>query len=95
MPRYIDITGHRYGILTPICVDHKDKWDEYWLCQCACGNKVVRGKSAMRKGTTTSCGCDRYKRASISLKRQNRYEIYDDYAINHTITRLVIEEWFD
>ena len=30
----------------------------YWLCECECGNTVIRTSKALRKGITTSCGCN-------------------------------------
>ena len=62
MGKYIDITGQKFGLLTALNVDHKTKWDEHWLCKCDCGNKVTRSKSGLRKGLSTSCGCERYKK---------------------------------
>ena len=75
MGKYIDITGQKFGLLTALNVDHKTKWDEHWLCQCDCGNKVTRSKSGLRKGLSTSCGCEKYRKVSESLKVKNRYDI--------------------
>jgi hypothetical protein len=58
MPRFLDITGHRYGKLVVICrandsMDRKVQWE----CACDCGStKIIRGNS-LRYGRTKSCGC--------------------------------------
>ena len=53
-----DRTGHRYGRLTAIKVDHKDKNNRWhWLCKCDCGNYAVAAGDSLTKGLTRSCGC--------------------------------------
>jgi hypothetical protein len=57
MPRYINITGNRFGKLVairPVSVDARRQMR--WLCQCDCGEKtIVRGDSL--RWVTRSCGC--------------------------------------
>lgn len=51
-------TGEKYGRLTAIKIDHKDKSNRYhWLCECECGNYTVVAGDALTKGLTRSCGC--------------------------------------
>lgn len=69
---YIDITGQRFGMLTVIGFSHfseapsskhlKNGRRTYWLCQCDCGNEVVRRKDTLNSGHALdtiymSCGC--------------------------------------
>lgn len=56
-----DLTNSRFGLLTVVKADHKDKGgDMMWECICVCGNTtVVRGYS-LRSGVTRSCGCLRH-----------------------------------
>lgn len=60
MPNKIDLTGQRFGKLTVISESDKrgNGGTVYWLCQCDCGNTVLRTSKALRKGYTTSCGCN-------------------------------------
>lgn len=62
-----DITGNKYGLLTAICFDHKEKNTVYWKCKCDCGNETVVPIYALVKGTTKSCGCLRHKPAVNSI----------------------------
>lgn len=62
----MDITGNKYGRLTVIAFDHKDKRGEYyWRCKCDCGNETVASGNKLRTGNTKSCGC---------LQREHRLE---------------------
>lgn len=58
MPNRIDITGKRYGRLTP------QRWvrlgcngDSRWECLCDCGRIVEVSLRHLRSGSTKSCGC--------------------------------------
>ena len=35
-----------------------------WLCQCECGNQVVRQSNSLQNGVTQSCGCLTIQRRS-------------------------------
>lgn len=55
-----DIAGMRFGKWTVIQLAGKNKYGAYmWTCRCDCG--VVRDVqgSTLRRGNSTSCGCDR------------------------------------
>lgn len=84
MAQYLDISGNRYGMLTAIRIHHKGKWNEYWECKCDCGKEVIRTKSTLQKGLSTSCGCDKYKKVSLSNKKPNKFEIMGDYVVGIT-----------
>ena len=65
------IPNQKYGFLTTIVVDGKDKYGNIkWKCLCDCGKEVsVRGNSLLT-GNTTSCGCKRkltYRQRADSL----------------------------
>ena len=53
--------GNTYGKLTVI--DYADRPEDmknpgaYWLCQCECGNIVIKNGRLLRSGTVQSCGC--------------------------------------
>jgi hypothetical protein len=53
----IDITGHTYGRLYVLGLDHCAKWMTHWKCRCECGTEVVVRLGALRSGNTKSCGC--------------------------------------
>ena len=53
-----DMTGMKFGKLTVISLDHKDKRGECkWLCRCDCGNEKIVSGNKLRSGNTKSCGC--------------------------------------
>ncbi len=84
MSKFINITGQKYGKLTVIKYLNKTKYEEKWLCECDCGKEVIRNKSTLRKGLSTSCGCERYKKSSQSNKKQNKYNLTGDYGVGYT-----------
>lgn len=58
MPKFIDLTGQKFGRLIVVKRMDNDKWGKiYWLCECHCrSKKVIRGNH-LRSGKTKSCGC--------------------------------------
>lgn len=50
--------GERFGKLTIIEHAFKDK-NNYYLCQCDCGNTITLPTNRLNAGTTISCGCYR------------------------------------
>ena len=51
-----DITGQKFGKLTAIKFDHKEKDNRYcWLFKCDCGGEIVARKSAVMGGQVKSC----------------------------------------
>ena len=63
--------GQIYGRLTVIKqTKERDSCGRIkWLCQCECGNLTKVNSSALRRGTTLSCGCLQKEKASqTSLK---------------------------
>lgn len=58
MGRKIDLTGQRFGRLTVLYDDGKDRFGNYiWKCKCDCGNTVSVVSNSLRRGLTRSCGC--------------------------------------
>lgn len=60
MGKFKDLTGMRFGRLTVIKQNGRDKYGNVkWLCKCDCGNYcTVIGSSLLRKNRyTKSCGC--------------------------------------
>ncbi len=56
--RVIDITGQKYGQLTVIEYQGKNKRnDAIWLCQCDCGTRKTISAGSLRNSHTLSCGC--------------------------------------
>lgn len=82
MPKWIDRTGQRYGMLTLV---------EYlggrkWRCKCDCGNECVRlGRNLY---SNSHCGCQRAKRdKEAGIKRtihgDSRTSLYKRWTAMH------------
>lgn len=55
-----NLIGKRFGRLTVIDFAGLDKCGHaQWLCECDCGNRVVKLGTNLKRGLTTSCGCRR------------------------------------
>lgn len=59
--RTVDLSGNVYGRLTALEVGAPfwtgSQFSARWSCLCSCGTAVVVRASALRGGTTKSCGC--------------------------------------
>lgn len=54
----LDLTGRKFGRLTPIKCVGKDKWgNSLWLCRCNCNQEKIIIGSHLKNGNTKSCGC--------------------------------------
>jgi len=54
----VNLRGHRFGLLTVIEQDGRNKHKQFqWRCQCDCGKKVTVTGYNLRTGNTKSCGC--------------------------------------
>lgn len=79
MPKFIDLTGNKYGRLTVLKrVENRGK-RTMWLCQCDCGNeKVVSGKD-ITSGKTQSCGC---LNSEKTIKRNTKHNLSNTRLYN-------------
>lgn len=71
--RFEDLTGQRFGRLTVIGVDHKDKDSGdnsryFWKCQCDCGKTTVVVSSSLKNGYSKSCGCLQAEASALRAK---------------------------
>lgn len=58
MPKFKDITGHRFGRLTAVSPHDKTLQNSWrWLCQCDCGNRTIARTDSLTDGSRVSCGC--------------------------------------
>ena len=56
----IDLTGKKFGKLTPLYYIKGGKWH----CKCDCGNECDVLGQRLKRGTTKSCGCYKAERMS-------------------------------
>ena len=57
MPKFIDITGEKYGRLTVLEYVGYKAGRTAWRCKCDCGNETIVTANCLRTGKTKSCGC--------------------------------------
>lgn len=68
----IDITGEKYGRLTPIKrVGRNKNGYAVWICKCDCGNILETTSRALRSGNTKSCGCLNIDKATERIVKFN------------------------
>ncbi len=66
MPKFIDLSGQRFGKLVVLeRVENSNDGATRFLCQCDCGNiKIIRSKH-LKSGAIRDCGCEKSKRTRI------------------------------
>lgn len=78
--KFKDLTGIKFGKLTVIKFEGREKRFLMWLCKCDCGNeKIIRGTSlTCVKNPTLSCGCNHIGRGNIihSSSKTRLYNIW-------------------
>ena len=58
MPRFIDITGLRFGRLVVLKIEGRNQHNQIeWLCRCDCGQQHATLGTLLRSGQSRSCGC--------------------------------------
>lgn len=75
MPKFIDITGHRFGRLVAIeRTGTSPGGQPIWLCQCDCGERAHVRSQSLREGVTSSCGCfNREQKRDICIRRNTTH----------------------
>ena len=58
MPKFIDLTGLKFGRLTVLeRADNDINERVQYLCRCWCGEKIIIRGTSIKNGHTKSCGC--------------------------------------
>ena len=65
----LDLTGQKFGMLTPMERARKPGGKSGWLCACDCGETKIVVTTNLTSGNTTSCGCKRRKTKKPVSKR--------------------------
>ena len=89
MPKFIDITGNRYGKLTVLeRYGYADNKKITWLCKCDCGKTSIVIGSNLTSGRTRSCGCmsgRKFDSSGIKRYMVNTYDLQSkEYGIGKT-----------
>ena len=80
MPKFTDLTGHRFGKLIVISREPNKGNFTMWLCHCDCGNETVVYRNGLTQGRTKSCGCllkeaDKFRRKDLLNKKFGRLTV--------------------
>lgn len=78
--RIKDLTGKRFGKLTPIKYIKNPKKSNgiMWLCKCDCGNEATVNGYDLQHKKVVSCGCYKKEYLIKKLSKSNRYELIDN-----------------
>lgn len=81
MPKFVDITGSRFGRLTVVARGQNIGSRATWECLCDCGNTITSITNNLKRGNTTSCGCFRTEESvarftTHGLRRSRVYRIW-------------------
>jgi hypothetical protein len=70
-----DLCNQKFGMLTPLfpVITNIKRSGVSWLCQCDCGNQIIRSASSLKEHKTESCGC---------LSSQRRSNANDKHRMN-------------
>lgn len=59
MPKFIDLTGQKFGKLTVVERVGSRKGSVTWRCTCECGGEAIVTSNCLRTGSTKTCGCSK------------------------------------
>lgn len=79
----MDLTGQKFGKWTVIERVVSNTCQPKFLCRCECGTERIIASQNLRKGNTTSCGCDRKKYIDLTGQRFGRLVAVRRVENNH------------
>lgn len=59
MGKFLDLCGHRFGRWLVLSKGDTVRSKVKWICSCDCGNTTQVDGGSLRRGVSTSCGCQR------------------------------------
>jgi hypothetical protein len=81
MPKFIDLTGHKYNFWTVMHKGEKTKDRSFfWICKCDCGTVSDVRSNHLRNGASKCCGCkgnERLIQRSIGNKHGLKHGLAD------------------
>lgn len=99
MPRFVDLTGSRFGLLLVLGQGERKFGCIRWRCVCDCGGSVVVRTQELRQSPNRSCGCmervgggrpprhgmtnSRTHNSWVAMRRRIRGTVSPDVAIRY------------
>ena len=85
MPKFTDLTGHRFGKLIVISREPNKGNFTMWLCHCDCGNETVVYRNGLTQGRTKSCGCLKSDSSRNNINKNRRKPLDTKIAFTNNI----------
>lgn len=73
-----DMTGEKFGRLTPVSFVDDDRRGAFWECVCDCGNSIVVSGKGLRSGDSKSCGC--MQKDTVTTHGESGHELYGTWT---------------
>lgn len=90
MAKRVDLIGQVFGRLTVVRLHDRQRRGKMivirWLCRCECGAERFVDTGSLRKGNSTSCGCQRAETTRARLTTHGRSKTVE-HAIWKTMTQ--------
>lgn len=88
MPKFMDLTGQRFGrwIVKERAPDDKNRVTR-WHCRCDCGNENTVYGNALKNGRSSSCGCRLVEVAITSNTTHGLHKSSEYKAWDHMVQR--------
>jgi hypothetical protein len=86
-PKFVDLTGQRFGRWIVVAMRPRQGRRDYWLCRCICidgTERFVRGAD-LRSGKSTNCGC---------VRRETTKRLFTDAPITVCEYYCDFQNWF-
>lgn len=73
-----NLVGQRFGKLTVLrrAKENAKSGNARWVCRCDCGSTSTVIGSQLRRGHTTSCGCNRLSKRAMGYSHERLYRIW-------------------
>lgn len=75
---YEAVVGQKFALLTVLKKIQHPRYASF-LCKCDCGRETIVIWANLRRGSTKSCGCNRFRKLSLDEVVQRR--MWNDYVI--------------
>ena len=88
MGKFIDLTGQKFGMLTPLYSVRKRSARGvsrvFWACRCECGQMTFVSATNLKSGSVKSCGCGKKGYISQTHRKKNTYIFEGEYVVGIT-----------
>ena len=87
MPKALNLTGQKFGLLTALKKAPSRGHKTYWLCQCDCGTQKEIQTSHLISGAISSCGCNKQATFAHKTAQENICPICGENFITYAVNK--------